>query len=226
MINVPHLKDIAGIMTTDAFSLKLSENAMLHDVRYIYLPKKYEYGKTFFACKKGNIEEKGFIVLAREDVDIYYISFILNSIITALGLCDGVLNKEAQITKKKLYSLPVCIVDEDTSYYLGLSDMILQVIHKRIISYPDNEMYQYHYELFAEIRDGLAMELFIKPIFEKTNIHIISEWKTEVDSIDKPFINILASKIDQDNNELMNQVRKMRVLITNIGKILQENKDK
>lgn len=226
MARTPSLKQIASIYTSDAYQALITKDESMRRMRYIYVPKKFEFGKTFFYEHKNENIDKGFILTPKEGISIQFISFLLNSIMTALNICDGNLNKTAIISKKILEAIPVRVVDRYRMFSLGVCNRIIQLILMRLESSPQNEVYQFHYNLFSEIRDGMSMELFVQPLFERFQIHIIDEWENLIiDNLPNIKITIIANQLMENSNELMNQIRKMRTLITNITVLLNKEKD-
>lgn len=222
-MNVPHLKDIAKILTSDAYLKLIDSDVTLKDKRYIYLPKKFEYGKTFFYDKRHELPEPGFVVMANEGIDIKYISFILNSIIIAFYFCGSQLSKPVLLSLKKLSDIPLREADEDTMFFTGLCNRMVQVIYTRYLKYPNREVYEYHYKIMSEIRDALAMEHLTQPLFENLDIHIFEKWIDLLFSKDDIMtIPEIVNTVLEDNNELMNQIRKMRIVITNIGNLTSQ----
>lgn len=226
MAQTRYLKDIANIYTSNAYLAHLQDNLSLQKVRYIYVPKKFEYGKTFFYEHKKEITEKGFIVTAKNNIEIQYISFLLNSLMTALRICNGNLSQSTSINLKLLETIPAKQVDDFRMFSLGLCNRIIQVILRKMETDSENEIYKFHYNLFSEIRDGMSIELLTQPLFERFQIHIIDEWENLlITNESKIRIPQLVNVLMEDNNELMNQVRKMRILITNIGNLLKEESE-
>lgn len=226
MARTPSLKQIASIYTSDAYQALITKDESMRRMRYIYVPKKFEFGNTFFYEHKNENIDKGFIITPKEGISIQFISFLLNSIMTALNICDGNLNKTAIITKKILEAIPVRVVDRYRMFSLGACNRIIQLILMRLESSPQNEVYQLHYNLFSEIRDGMSMELFVQPLFERFQIHIIDEWENLIiDNLPNIKITIIANQLMENSNELMNQIRKMRTLISNITVLLNKEKD-
>lgn len=226
MARYHRLKNIAAIHTSSAYNALVQTNESMQKVRYIYAPKKYEYGKTFFYEHKNDQIEKGFIITAKENIDIQYISFILNSLMTALKICNGDLTRTTNLTIKLLESIPIQYVDKSRMFTLGLCNRIIQVILRKMEIESENEVYQFYYNLFSEIRDGMSMELLMQPLFERFQIHIIDEWENLLFEHESNLrIPLLAKAMLEDDNKLMNQVRKMRILITNIGNLIIEETD-
>ena len=132
MARYHRLKNIAAIHTSSAYNALVQTNESMQKVRYIYAPKKYEYGKTFFYEHKNDQIEKGFIITAKENIDIQYISFILNSLMTALKICNGDLTRTTNLTIKLLESIPIQYVDKSRMFTLGLCNRIIQVILRKM----------------------------------------------------------------------------------------------
>ena len=210
-------------MTSEAYLKLIDADATIKDKRYIYLPKKFEYGKTFFYDKRHERPESGFVVLANDEFDIKYISFILNSIIIAFYFCGNQLSKPVTLTLKKLSDIPLRDADEDTMFFTGLCNRILQIIYTRLANNPGNEVYSFYCKVISEIRDALAMEHLTQPLFEKLDIHIIDKWIDLLLSKDDIMtIPEIVNTVLEDDNELMNQIRKMRIVITNIGNLTSQ----
>ena len=145
---------------------------------------------------------------------------------TALKICNGDLTRTTNLTIKLLESIPIQYVDKSRMFTLGLCNRIIQVILRKMEIESENEVYQFYYNLFSEIRDGMSMELLMQPLFERFQIHIIDEWENLLFEHESNLrIPLLAKAMLEDDNKLMNQVRKMRILITNIGNLIIEETD-
>ena len=219
MIRGCKLKDLVYIYTSEMYQDMVMNNQNLQDQSYVLVPKKYEFDRTFFFIQDNwNGEDRGFIIIPKDDIEIQYVAFILNALPTALALTDGEFSKPTTITKKKLTNLPARMVDTELMQSLSKCNSIIQDLQK--YRAEKGAEIPYLYDLFTEIRDGLSLALMLKSLFDKSQIRIIDEWKRVLSG--DPGSNIdLISHIVSEKDELMNQVQKIRVLITNLSELLQ-----
>lgn len=215
------LKDLVNIYTSEMYQDLVLKNRNFQNQGYIIVPKKYEFDKTFFFIRHDWTEDdKGFIIIPKEEINLHYIAFWLNSLPTALCLTDGDLSKPATITKRKLNSLPARSVDKELMFSLGKCNSLTQEIQE--YRSEKDDAIPYLYDLFTEIRDGLSLAIVLKSLFDKRQISIIDEWNKVLSGEPKSNIDLI-SKIVLEKDGLMNQVQKIRVLITNLSELLQEN---
>lgn len=215
------LKDLVNIYTSEMYQDLVLKNRNFQNQGYIIVPKKYEFDKTFFFIRHDWTEDnKGFIIIPKEEINLHYIAFWLNSLPTALCLTDGDLSKPATITKKKLISLPARSVDKELMFSLGKCNSLIQEIQE--YRSEKDDAIPYLYDLFSEIRDGLSLALVLKSLFDKSKITIIDEWKKVLSGEPKSNIDLI-SQIVLEKDELINQVQKIRVFITNLSDLLKDS---
>lgn len=219
MIRGCKLKDLVYIYTSEIYQDLVMKNQSFQDQSYILVPKKYEFDRTFFFIQDNWYGgDKGFVIIPKDDIEIQYVAFILNSLPTAISLTDGEFSKPTIITKKKLTNLPARMVGTELMQSLSKCNSIIQDLQKYRAEKGDE--IPYLYDLFTEIRDGLSLALILKALFDKSQIRIIDEWERVLSG--EPRSNIdLISHIVSEKDELMNQVQKIRVLITNLSELLK-----
>lgn len=223
MKNNKLIKDIAIVYTSSSYQLLNMNDSV--DSRYIYVAKKFVYGESFFPMLRGTCPNDGFIVQAKEGIDLSYIAFILNSVITAVYLTGNNLSKSISLSKKRIETIPVRETDDATMYILGLSSRMVQASHSFMEKEPEKDIFRFHYSVLSELRDGLALEFLTQPLFDKLGVHILDAWVNYLDNYDGRIkIPVVVSQLLDDDNEVMNQIKKMRLVITNISKLLEDSK--
>lgn len=219
MEQVPHIKDIALVKTMEGYKSFLTKQGEDYKARYVLVPKKFEYGKSYFFEKNYESDDNGFVIIPQNNVELSYVAFLLNSLIVALSICEGDLRKSVTLTKKKLEDIPVRYTDEDRMYFLGLCNKMIQAIHKHIEKNEDSDYDKFLLSMFCEVRDGMSLELVAESLLLKYDIHIIDEWINLLLNADDPLsVPKLAVELRKDDNALMNQIKKMRLLLNIIFK--------
>lgn len=215
------LRDIAVLMTSDHFKKGVTGVAIPRSLRRIEYPVKMEVSsRSASEVTKGlTVKNNTVIILPKENEDVFYIPFLLDSLYVKAVL----LGWNANV--RKLGSLPIIkLSSEDKEYFCKLESMLLAI---KVMG-EERIGYEYFYaaeRLFADIRDALSFEMYLPELVHNDNIYLIENWKQEVNKlrenqIDKGYEELVAliNSLLKPNNALYDNLKRYYLLLSRIKK--------
>lgn len=150
-----------------------------------------------------------------------YMAFILNDPIYIKQVFGSQIerNKKYRVSKSKLASLKIPLVDISISVYYSLIEAIFQNLYLEN-NRDDNQ--ELMLNIFYAIRLALSFELHQHQISKEFKIDIFSNWKQIVDSIGTD-MTVLFDDIMKPDNGLLNNVRRFQLLLGSLQKIMKSN---
>lgn len=200
---------------------------------FVFVPVKGEVHSSGMTLVTDEIQEKdGFYVnLKPIYYGIYridYLAFVLGSLAGHVVLFFDREKKvfKRRITKKQLteFKLREESIENQKAYgYSATICTVLAQLHHQMLG---DKYYQLRLSMFTDVRDALSVAQIMAPSINQIgiNINILAAWKELLDKhSDKQYnLNDLYSDLLNDNNSVMNEVRKMRIIFTNLANLVKK----
>lgn len=231
------LGDIAEIITSAKFSNGLT---LLKENEFcVFIPKKVHDENICVKLVDGRRDEDGFyVILKKKYMSIFradYIAYQLSSLAGGLKLLYDTEKQryKTRILLNVLKDYSICCESVEAQYYYAISERLVSILSEIVETTEEMECeefavsYRYKVNFYKEIRDALSLEQELKPLFKEYGISIFKHWVGIVDksreSTNKDFEKAIFAEATSTKNELYNNIKKMRLLISNITKLIQNN---
>ena len=216
-----YLADIVNIYSWTKYKELLLENAGLQNKKKLFVHKVITPNSP--TCVLQEDTEKSQYVIISDEKILRYVSFFLNSSIGKLFLICGEDKKRltgmTNLSQLRKLQIPS---DEDVKYPCEMLELLINYLTSLSLTETSEELKRYASTIlrfFIQLRDSIVLELLFPELFDKTNISVLLPWKNEVDKLPKnlendEFILLVFDSLVQPDNELMANVNKMRVFMT------------
>lgn len=220
------LGDIADIYTAVTYVKNLDK---IGQFPYIYIPKVFcAAQKTQFLWYENQTLLDGYGVMSKtKEIDMLYLYTILNSIGYQIYLNRGEYLKKVKLTIKQLKEVPIAIPSFQIQGVVSYLQLLIAQIAK--VSRLDDFSY-IQLRLFQEIRDSISVQLLVPDVLKNYDVDVLSKWieflvgfcqNREVSIEEAP--RQLGKLLLQPANGVLNEVKKMRVVIRQINNSIIEN---
>ncbi len=210
------LKELANISTADNFKKQVSDSTYKGSIRRIEYPikKKQDNSTVSDITKSITINMNSVVIIPRKSNDIFYIPFLLDSLFVKT------LFLESNTTVRKLSNVPVITIDNKEKEYFSRLEIILLAIKKMGEGHIEYEYFYTAERLLSEIRDAMVFELYNDNYIHSENIHLIDNWKIEIDKIEQKNISrgadeliALVNSILTPNNALYDNLKRFYLFL-------------
>lgn len=189
----------------------------------LYVSNRFDVNKqpiAFFTTKPHDV---GYYLLSEHREDLLYCSFILNSIMGPFFLRGETSSDytKGTITKKKLDNIQIRQLPERYMKSCNMLELILARLRRLNTEDNDDDTIVVTTSFLEDVRNFIALELYMKPVFESHQVSILDPWTRfveekggdyKLDIIYNVFISFYKSISDPDN-EIMDAVKKIRMFI-------------
>lgn len=225
------LKYFATVYTIATFK-KDMENGKIKDNETCLLIPQYIYriGEFTTIAKPVNVQASSnvaFVIICKQDY-MGYIAFLLDSVICKLHFFKSDINRQdnVRVTKKALEELQVIDVDEVVYNHYALVEQMVKMLRDKLTEELISSSPAFTANTLTEVRDAMAIELIIHPILEKFDVRILDGWMQavkELRSNDSPAaIHAFVSQTLMPGSSLLNNIKKMTMVLNNINKLIIE----
>ena len=232
MANVK-LSDIAVINNRSLQEKMLSSVEEKDKPLFVFVPiigEVHRSGKTLVTDEL--LDDEGYYVnLKMSYYGIYridYIAFELGSLAAYIVLFFDREKKEykKRITKKQLTEFEIREESLENQNAYGYSAAICSVLAQLPAKTQSDKYFQLRYSMFTDVRDSLGVAQIMAPSMRQLGIKInmLEAWKELLEKNTAGVtsnINALYSDLLDDNNSVMNEVRKLRIVFTNMANLVK-----
>lgn len=229
------LKDICFVMSSSQYTSIVASDPNLRRRKKLEVDKKYVFEEPFCRVSR-TIGRDCYCIIGKEGENedfLYYLNLVLDSSFGRIFLGDnnGRYMPSAPVYLKSLRELPIPIPTEDIRKAgADLKKGILILFD--VIANNNNDFNEQYADairsMLNEISDCFVMELYSKPFFESSDIHIIESWQTILSNSSfsknsSGAADLLQALISSDS-ALMTNIRRFRALISDLKSILNSSK--
>lgn len=171
-------------------------------------------------------DEDGFYVGLNPDyqekVSYDYLMFEIASLAgyVALFFCKDKMKFKKKLTKTQLLNFEFRKENLDTQSVYGYSALIVSIMSMHISKHINDKYFQLRLSMFVDVRDSLSIAQIMQPSLKEMGIslNLFNSWKALLDKsqIKENGINAIFDALLDDKTEVMNDVRKIRILFTNL----------
>lgn len=166
------------------------------------------------------VKKNHFIVIAEAGQNIDYIDFILNSAIGKVSLGINNIDRVIPVTIKLLKELSIVLLPAYKEKACVTLSRLINIISNKANSSKDQDPKIGAAILFlSDLRDYIAIELYLKPLFEKEGLSILDNWLIEYEQALNNrsgaigFTQQLFSSLSSSNNQLVDNMYKTRLFL-------------
>ena len=230
------LKELCSVVSSTQYAAMVSSYADLRRRKKLEVDKKYVHDRSFCRVSKS-IKDDSFCVINNKDVVndafLYYLNLVIDSFLgrVFLGGTPGVYHTEGPVYLKSLREIPISLPGDDI--IKAGADLKKNVIIILSVIEEDKSRFNEHYveaikSVLNEICDDFVMELYSKPFFESSDVHIIESWQDILNncSFSKNSNGAveLLNALTASDSALMTNVRRFRALLSNLSSVINSSK--
>ena len=216
-----YLADIVNICSWTKYKELLLGNVDLQNQKKLFVHKAITPNSPTCVLQK-DIERPHYVIISDEKI-LRYVSFFLNSSIGKLCLICGEDKKRltgmTNLSQLRKLQIPS---EEELKYPCEMLELLIEYLTSLSLTETLEELKRYASTIlrfFIQLRDSIVLELLFPELFAKTNISVLLPWKNEVDKLpvnleNDEFILLVFDSLVQPDNELMANVNRMRVFMT------------
>lgn len=228
-INRKPLKEFGRVFTYQKYLQEEKDNSDVKRKRKIVFNKKYSDSDDYCIVKR-DVEENKMCFLSNDDNDfVYYLHLLLDSLIGRLLLGTNTKKNtiKGPVTIKALKDFPVAVTSEKVMRAAASLDLTIRTIIEIMSEKEDAQFLESARNLMQELRDDFVLELYAKPLFETNNIEIVDLLVKVRESNPEEtlgsFAPIILKEVTSPDSALLSNIRRVRVLITDIHNTLSSN---
>lgn len=221
------LKDKVKVFTSKGFETYRKTNLEAEGTKHLVIQKSFKQ-ETIFCRVSKTIEKDAFYMVSGLSKDLYYIAFILNSSLGKIYLTEGNMNKPlcGNVTATKLKNFSLVDIPDDYKNPCSELDRVIGVLEQYINAGKTHQYVTFVQTFMKDLRDAIVMEIFLQPIFEKSNVHVIDCWVEEYNKLHgldisdwNTYLNTLFESLFSQNNQLLESMKQFRMLIEDVTSI-------
>lgn len=230
------LGDIAVINNRSLQGKILSSVEEKDKLLFVFVPIKGETHRSGMTLVTDELlDDEGYYVnLKMSYYGLYridYIAFELGSLAAYIGLFfDREKNEyKKRITKKLLTEYEIREESLENQKAYGYSAAICSVLAQLPSKTQSDKYFQLRYSMFTDVRDSLSVAQVMAPSMKQLGIKInmLEVWKELLEKhiSDTSNLNALYSDLLDDNSSVMNEVRKLRIVFSNMASLVKKALD-
>lgn len=222
------LSEISSIYGEKGFASAAAKSSSLISCPKLLISSKIKNEGPI--CNISNtFERNAFVIIANPNFNIRYIEFLLNSAIGKIFLGITKIDRSVNISTKALKDIDIVLVPSpEEQACVSLSNIINLLYRKNKDDSEKEKNLSPAYFFLSDLRDYIALELYLKPLFEKEEISILGNWLVEYHNASNRendsggFAQRLFQSLSSSSNQLMQNMYKMRLFINEFVKYLSE----
>ncbi|MBF1613833.1 MAG: hypothetical protein HXO36_06130 [Prevotella sp.] len=158
----------------------------------------------------------------QKKVSYDYLMFEIGSIAgyVALFFSKDKMKFKKKLTKTQLLNFEFRKEDQDTQRVYGYSALIVSNMSMNISKHINDKYFQLRLSMFTDVRDSLSIAQIMQPSLKEmgVNLNLFNSWKALLDKnqIKENGVNTIFDALLDNKTEVMNDVRKVRILFTNL----------
>lgn len=222
-----HLKDKVKIFTSKGFETYRRTTPEAEGEMHLIIQKSFKQ-ETLFCHVSNSTEKDAFYLVSGLPQDLYYIDFILNSSLGKIYLSEGDANKPlcGRVTATKLKKFVIVDIPDDYKTPCCELDRVLGVLEQSVNAGKTHQYVSFIQTFMRDLRNAIVMEIFLQPIFEKSNVHVLDSWVEEYNKLQDSnisnwdtYLYKLFESIFSQNNRLLESMKQFRMLIEDVASI-------
>lgn len=228
------LSDVSSILSSAGF-IRVFRKGADHSqkILFIHCPELYDPEKMEFVMKEADGFVKGYAILPKtQDINIVYLTSILNSFVSWAFLADGDMEKRTSITLKKLRNISVRLLPDEIQRAVGYLYYILKDIRKQKEAGDTNPYLDYWISVYLEAQNAIALELVMPQFFKEYEITMLETWCALIGkcSSENPGIDlermkeVLGQELLAPQNQMTGNIKKLRVVMHAITQKINDQK--
>lgn len=219
------LSHVSKIYTVAGFSRTFLEDAN-HDEMHTFIrcPDTYVPGKMGVDMIKANALDSNYAIFPNDDVNIVYLTSILNAAVSWAVMTDGKLEKRGPITMKRLGNVLVRVLPQVEQKAVAYLHYLLMTLRKEKEEGNKDSFLDYWMSVYEEIQNSIALELVMAQVFKEYEIEMLNPWCTLIGkcAVEKPGITLqnlhraLGEELLAPQNIVTGNINKLRVVMRNV----------
>jgi len=219
------LSEVSKILTLTGYLRQYGEGMERDTIHtFILCPDIYTPEKMTVDLVEANCFEKGYAVMPESQVNIVYLTSILNSAVSWAVMTDGKLEERAKILLKNLKNVLVRVLPAHEQQSVAyLQYLIFEM--KRQKNEGGNKPYiDYWSSKYHEAMNAIALELVMPQVYGEYEIDVLGSWlrlirKCSAENLGTDWNHlheIIGNEMLAPQNEVTGNLNKLRVVIHDI----------
>ncbi|MCQ2301248.1 MAG: hypothetical protein MJZ94_01315 [Bacteroidales bacterium] len=220
------LSEISSVYGEKGFASAVAKSSSLFSCPKLLVSSKIKNDGPV-CCLSNTFEKNAFVIIANSGFNVRYIEFILNSVIGKIFLGINKIDRSVNVSTKALKDVDIVLVSSSEEQACVSLSNIINLLYRKNKDDSENEKnLSAAYYFLSDLRDYIALELYLKPLFEKEEISILSNWLVEYynasarESDSGSFAQHLFQSLSSSGNQLVENMYKMRLFISEFVKYL------
>lgn len=212
------LSEVGTLVSAARYSVleSLPEN---RGKQYVAFQKRHIPRHSFYSVlKHRDIAHDAYFFSPKDNFDIYYILFILNSYIGQTMVNGGPESKRNAVTLTTLSQVPVADIDLARQKACGYMEQMIEAL----VNTKDRDRYiDYRIQTFGELRDAIITELIADDIISFDGIDLMDSWCSMFDKYcnedlmtsTEETAKVIFDELMLPSNQVMNNLKKFRISV-------------
>lgn len=217
------LKDKVKIYAKKGFDAYINNNPEYAESLNLLIQKSFKQESIYCHVSRSKDKDVFYIVSARSK-DLYYIAFVLNSLIGKLYLSSDVNSPTpcGVVTTTKLKSFLLVDIPDEYKNPCNELDLLIGLLDNSEMK--SIQYYDFVRAFMRDLRDAITMEIYLPDLFENSDVHILDSWVNEYNRIHESenldwnsYFKVLLESIFSRDNILLESMKQFRMLIKDVA---------
>lgn len=219
------LAHVSKIYSAAGFYRMFGEGADYNDMHtFIRCPDTYVPGKMEVDLVEANAFVRSYAIFPNDDVNIVYLTCILNAAVSWVVMTDGKLEKRGSITMKRLGNVLVRVLPQAEQKAVAYLHYLLMTLRKENKEGSKDSYLDYWMSVYEEIQNSIALELVMTQVFREYEIEMLNPWCALIGKCAKetPGITLqnlhraLGEELLAPQNIVIGNMKKLRVVMRTV----------
>ena len=229
-LNKYSLESLANVskIYSGASFLRMFREKADHSVMHTFIrcPDIYVPGKMEVDLVEANAFVRSYAIFPNDDVNIVYLTSILNAAVSWAVMTDGKLEKRSPITMKRLGNVLVRVLPQAEQKAVAYLHYLLMTLRKEKEKGSKDPYLGYWMSVYEEIQNSVALELVMTQVFKEYEIEMLNPWCALIGkcAIENPGITLqnlhraLGEELLAPQNIVIGNIKKLRVVMRTVIK--------
>ena len=219
------LAHVSKIYTAAGFNRTFLVDANHNDMHtFIRCPDTYVPGKMGVDLIEANTFVRNYAIFPNDDVNIVYLTSILNAAVSWVVMTNGRLEKRGPITMRRLGNVLVRVLPQAEQKAVAYLHYLLMTLRKEKEEGSKDSYLDYWMSVYEEIQNSIALELVMAQVFKEYEIEMLNPWCALIGkcSVENPGITLqnlhsaLGKELLIPQNIVIGNMKKLRVVMRTV----------
>lgn len=193
-----------------------------HSVNRKFLIVQKTFKRNSIFCKVAEPDgNDAFYIVSDSTKDLYYIAFILNSGMAKFEFSErNAAHLSGTVNTNKLKNFTLVDIPDEYKNPCNELDLLIGNLDQYVKKGDEVQYLEFVCSFMNDLRDAIVSEIYLQPLFDKYNVHILDRWVDEYKRIHEgdvsdwnTYLTSLFDSLFSPNNQLLEGMKKFRMLI-------------